>query len=142
MPVLCCLMLSPLAGAQTDFSDLKVDSLDLKIVQAADEILNDSAKWHKNDDRECTDDIANNRYSLFCALAKASVDVAGTYEHRRAGMQITRFVLERYENGRVKEHRLMDWNNHKDTTFDEVKKVLREAIDAISQKLLEQSGKN
>jgi hypothetical protein len=122
-------------SAQTESRDLRVDSLDLKIVQQADLLLKDSSKWHKNDDRECKDDIANGTYSMFCALVKASVDITGTYEHRRAGMQITRFTLEKYENGRVKDHRLMDWNNHPDTTFEQVKKVLQESAAAISEKL-------
>lgn len=136
------LMVSAFVSAQTENRDLRVDSLDLKIVQEADMLLKDSSKWHKNDDRECKDDIANGTYSLFCALQKASINVTGTYEHRRASMQITRFTLEKYENGRVKEHRLMDWNNHPDTTFEEVKKVLRETIAAISEKLAAQAKQN
>jgi hypothetical protein len=50
-------------------------------------------------------------------------------------MQIVRFTLEKYENGRVKEHRLMDWNNHPDTSFGEVKKLLKESIEAVKKKL-------
>ncbi len=114
---------------------LNFDSTDLKIVQRADFILSDTATWHKQDDRECDDDIANGKYSLFCALYKASVDVTGAYIHRSAAMQITRFILEKYENGRVNNHRLMDWNNHPDTTFEDVKKVLEESIDTIKQHL-------
>lgn len=134
------LAVSALGSAQTEDRDLRVDSLDLKIVQRAESLLKDSSRWHKNDDRQCDDDNTNGTYSLFCALAKASVDLTGTYEHRRAGMQITRFTLERYEDGRVKNHRLMDWNNHPDTTFEEVKKVLRESIAAISGKLSAQAN--
>lgn len=115
--------------------NLLFDSTDLKIIQRADSILSDSSKWNKQDDRECEDDIANKKYSFYCALYKASVDIAGEYIHRRPAMQIVRFTLEKYENGRVKEHRLMDWNNHPDTKFEEVKKVLKESIDAVKQKL-------
>jgi hypothetical protein len=50
-------------------------------------------------------------------------------------MQIIRFTLEKYENGRVKEHRLMDWNNHPDTTFEEVKKVLKESMEEVKRQL-------
>ena len=111
------------------------DSTDLKIIQRADSILSDIGKWNKQDDRKCEDDIANNRYSFFCALYKASLDITGEYVHRRPAMQIVRFTLEKYENGRVKNHRLMDWNNHPDTKFEEVKKVLKESIDTVKQKL-------
>jgi len=116
------------------------DSTDLKIIQRADFILSDSLKWNKQDDRECVDDIKSGYYSLYCALYKASIDIAGEYIHRRPAMQIVRFTLEKYDNGRVKEHRLMDWNNHPNTTFSEVKKVLRESIDTVKQQL-ERSNK-
>lgn len=49
--------------------------------------------------------------------------------------QIVRFTLKKYENGRVINHRLMDWNNHPETTFDEVKKVLQESIEEIKTNL-------
>ena len=115
--------------------DLTFDETDLKIIQRASEILESESDWHKQDDRECDDDIENERYSLFCALLKASIDIDGEYVHRRPGMQIIRFTLEKYENGRVVSHRLMDWNNHPETTFDEVKTVLNESIQHVSQKL-------
>ena len=91
--------------------NLVFDSTDLRIIQRADSILSSPLSWNKQDDRECSDDISSGRYSLYCALYKASIDIAGVYIHRRAAMQIVRFTLEKYENGRVKNHRLMDWNN-------------------------------
>ena len=115
--------------------NLVFDSLDLKIIERADSILSSPLKWNKQDDRECNDDIANGKYSLYCSLYKASIDITGVYVHRRSGMQIVRFIIEKYEKGRVKEHRLMDWNNHPDTSFEEVKKVLRESIETVKQQL-------
>lgn len=111
--------------------ELKFEIVDLKIIERADEILSDASKWSKNDDRLCEDDIEDKRFSLFCALYKASIDIAGKYEHRRSAMQVVRVVVERHEKGRVKEHRLMDWNNHPDTTFSEVKEVLSEAGEVV-----------
>jgi hypothetical protein len=122
--------------------NLVFDSADLKIIQRAGSILSDSLKWNKQDDRECTDDITTGNYSLYCALYKASIDVTGEYVHRRAAMQIVRFTLEKYENGRVKNHRLMDWNNHPDTTFKEVKKVLQESIEAVKKQLMDHNKKS
>ena len=115
--------------------NLVFDSADLRIIQRADSILSSPLIWNKQDDRECSDDISAGKYSLYCALYKASIDIAGVYIHRRAAMQIVRFMLEKYENGRVKNHRLMDWNNHPDTTFEEVKKVLKESIQTVKQQL-------
>ena len=115
--------------------NLVFDSTDLRIIQRADSILSSPLIWNKQDDRECSDDISAGKYSLYCALYKASIDITGVYIHRRAAMQIVRFTLEKYENGRVKNHRLMDWNNHPDTTFEEVKKVLKESIQTVKQQL-------
>ena len=129
-------------GQETEDRNLVFDSLDLKIIQRADSILSDSLKWNKQDERECSDDIAAGTYSLYCALYKASIDIAGEYVHRRAAMQIVRFTLEKYDNGRVKNHRLMDWNNHPDTTFKEMKKVLKESIDTVAKQLNETKKKS
>lgn len=117
--------------SSTENRNLEFDSLDLQILLRADSILSDKTIWNKQDDRKCDDDIAKEKYSLFCSLYKASIDITGEYEHRRSSMQLVRFTLEKYENGRVINHRLMDWNNHPDTTFEEIKKVLKESIDEI-----------
>jgi hypothetical protein len=127
--------LSSVGQTSGENQNLKFDSLDLEIIQRADSILSNPSKWNKQDDRECNDDITNGKFSLFCSLYKASFDIAGEYIHRRSAMQIIRFTLEKYENGRVKEHRLMDWNNHPDTTFEEVKKVLKESMEEVKRQL-------
>jgi hypothetical protein len=122
----------------TENKKLVFDITDLKIIQKADSILSNSSKWNRHDDRECDDDLASGKYSFYCALYKASIDITGEYVHRRPAMQIVRFTLEKYENGRVKEHRLMDWNNHPDTKFKEVKRVLKESIQTVKRKLKQQ----
>jgi len=114
---------------------LVFDSIDLQIIQKADSILSDETKWNKGDDRYCFDDIHNGRYSLFCALHKASVAVTGEYIHRRAVMQQIRFTIEKYEQDRVINHRLMDWNNHPETNFEELRQVLKEVKDSIELQL-------
>ena len=138
-PVLLVILLAfpgySFGQGQEENRNLVFNNTDLKIIQRADSLLKDKSVWSKQDDRECDDDIANGKYSLYCALYKASVDVAGEYIHRRPAMQIVRFTLEKYENGRVKNHRLMDWNNHPDTTFEEVKKVLKESMEEVRKRL-------
>ena len=114
---------------------LVFDGTDLRIIQKTDSILLDESKWNKDDDRNCIDDIHKGRYSLFCALYKASVDITGEYEHRRPAMQQVRFIIDNYGKDRVINHRLMDWNNHSETTFWEVKQVLKEAQDSIETQL-------
>ena len=134
--ILCLLLFHFVSGqGNPENRNLVFDSKDLKILIRADSILSDSTKWNKNDDRECEDDLTKDEYSLFCALFKASIDVIGEYVHRRPAMQIVRFTIEKHGIDRVKQHRLMDWNNHPETTFAEVKKVLQESIEAIKKQL-------
>jgi hypothetical protein len=131
------LLFSTAASAQPrkEESSLVFDPSDLLIIKKADSILSDSLKWNKQDDRECVDDIASGKYSLFCALYKASIDVTGTYEHRRAAMQQVRIIVEKHDIGHKRAHRLMDWNNSPETTFAMLKAVLRESIETVKKKL-------
>ncbi len=134
--ILFLTLCTPLASGQnTENRQLEFDSIDLKIIEQAHAVLSDASDWHKQDDRKCDDDIRNESYSLFCALYKGSIDVAGDYIHRRPAMQVVRFTLEKYEDGRVVNHRLMDWNNHPDTTFEEIKTVFRESIEEVKRRL-------
>jgi len=63
------------------------------------------------------------------------MDITGTYEHRRAAMQIVRFTVEQHDNSRINHHRLMDWNNSPKTTFTELRQVLRESIAVVEKQL-------
>ena len=116
--------------------NLVFDSLDLKIVQKADAILSDSSKWNKADDRQCEDDINNVRYSLFCALHKASIDITGEYIPRRPGVEMVKLSVNKYGQRRAVTDKIIEWNNHSDTTFEELKKVLKESMDEIKKRLV------
>ena len=50
---------------------------DLRILLKAEEFLKDESVWNRKDDRECDDDEATGKRSLFCALQKACLDVLG-----------------------------------------------------------------
>src|SRR5437763_140502 len=116
---------------------LKYTPNDLSIIEHAEALLSDSTKWNRRDDRECADDIASGKYSLYCALYKASIEVTGKFDHRSAAMEIVRYTVEKHYSSRVKDHRLMDWNNHSATTFAEVKAVLQEASAKIRRRAME-----
>lgn len=126
--------MAPLVEAD---NDLNFYVSDLVIIQRADSLLSDTARWNRHDDRDCGDDIANGKYSLFCALYKASVDVAGEYLHRRTVMQAIRFVIGEDFRSRFKNHRLMDFNNNPETSFADVKEVLKKAGEVIISQLNE-----
>ncbi|NNK86834.1 MAG: hypothetical protein HKO90_01000 [Flavobacteriaceae bacterium] len=46
-----------------------------------------------------------------------------------------KFTIRKYENRRVVGNPVKDWNNHPDTTIEEVKQVLEESIDEVKKQL-------
>jgi uncharacterized protein (TIGR02246 family) len=113
--------------------DLPVTPEDLRILERADAILADKGRWDRKDDRVCS--AGDTTWSLFCALERASVEVLGTYDHRRAALQEVRFAIEAAAPGRRFEHRLQGYNNLDTTTFDDVKAVLRVARQRVAERL-------
>jgi len=135
-----CLLVLSLAGAAfsrlwLERPDQPVTTEDLRILERADALLKDERAWNRNDDRECDDDKAAGKWSLFCALETACTEVLGEYDHRRAALQEVRFVVEEATRGRAFEHRLMDFNNLPETRFDDVKQVLRTSAQRIAARL-------
>ena len=45
------------------------------------------------------------------------------------------FTLKKYENRRVVKSVFENLNNHPDTTFEELKQVFKESIDAVEEQL-------
>jgi hypothetical protein len=115
--------------------DQPVTNDDLRILQRAADLLKDESVWNRSDDRECEDDEATGKRSLFCALQKACVDVLGAYDHRRVALQEVRFAVEDATRGRDFEHRLRDFNNLSTTTLSDVKRVLQVATDRVKSRL-------
>jgi hypothetical protein len=100
---------------------------DLRILEKADALLKDESAWNRDDDKLCDDDKASGRWSLYCAVATASIEVLGTYDHTRVALQEVRFAVEEASPGRQFEGRLMGFNNLPETRFDDIKRVLRTA---------------
>lgn len=130
---LCMIVCIPAAWAQDGGSNVKppVVAADLQIVQRAAEILASEANWNRKDNRICPADAKT--FSLYCALQKATDEVSGKFEHRGAVMQEARFVVDEITKNRDYDHRLMDYNNDKTTTFADIKRVIqltRERIEA------------
>ena len=113
--------------------DQPVTKDDLLILKRADEILSDESKWNRKDDRTCKP--KDEAWSLFCALQKATIDVLGKYDHRRAALQEVRFAIEDVTKGRAFEHRLMDYNNLPTTRFKDIKQVLKTAAEKVAARL-------
>ena len=123
--------------AACEARDQQVTGHDLRILQRAEQLLQEPSQWNRNDDRECSDDEAQNRRSLFCALHKASIDVLGSYQHRRAALQEVRFAVEEATRGRAFEHRLRDFNNLPETQLADVQRVITTAAERVRARLPE-----
>ena len=102
--------------------DQPVSAKDLDILDRADALLANESAWNRKDTRECPPGAKS--LSLFCALKAASIEVLGTYDHRRAALQEVRFAIEDVTKGREFEHRLMDFNNLAETSFSDIKNIL------------------
>ena len=124
-------------SSELERRDQPVTEDDLRILLKTDEILKDESVWNRNDDRVCVDDESIGKWSLFCALQKACIDVLGKYDHRRVALQEVRFAVEDATRGRHFEHRLRDFNNLPETRFADVKKVLKIASDRVKSRLKE-----
>lgn len=137
-------LLAPLALAQDkpayEQRDQPVAKEDLQILQRADKILSSEAVWNRKDTRVCKPE--DKTWSLFCALQKASIEVLGSYDHRRVALQEVRFVIEEVTKGKQFNHRLMDYNNLPGTKFKDIKKVLKMATDRVAARLKAQQRAN
>ena len=115
--------------------DQAVTPDDLRILVRAAELLKDESVWNRADDRDCKDDEATGKRSLFCALQKACIEVLGTYDHRRVALQEVRFAVEDATRGHDFEHRLRDFNNLPSTRLSDIKAVLQVATDRVKSRL-------
>ena len=112
--------------------------LDLLIVRRAGEILAHEEAWNRKDNRKCPQGTA--KWSIYCAMRQASVDVSGGSHHRRPALQVVRKIIEHRSKSRRYQHPLMDYNNDKRTRIEDVHSVFSEAGETITQSLL--SGEN
>lgn len=130
--------------AQYEVRDLPVTVQDLQTLERAAALLGSESAWNRNDDRDCADDEAMEKRSLYCALQRASADVYGSHDpykiadHRRVALQEVRFAVEEATRGRELNHRLMDFNNLPETTLADIKRVLAQATMRVQARL---SGK-
>src|SRR4026208_2458870 len=128
---------APLPATSSDLErrDQSVTAHDVQILTRAAELLEDESAWNRADDRECADDEATGKRSLFCALPQAGIEVLGKYDHRRVALQEVRFAVEDATRGRDFEHRLRDFNNLPETQLVDVKKVIQVAADRVKSRL-------
>ncbi len=111
-----------------------VSGEDIEILEMAIKILKEQGQRNRRGDRNCDDDMANGQFSVFCALYSASIEVSGTYRHRRPAMRAVRKeALRRYPGQYA--HRLRDINNRTDIEDEALIEVLESVRDQLSFEL-------
>ena len=113
---------------------LPASAVDLTIIDRATELLANDASWNRDDDRVCDDDERNRRWSLFCALYRASLDVTGEYLHARRGLDLVRLAARQSTQLNYL-HTLLQYNNHPETTLDAIHEVLRAGRAKVEREL-------
>lgn len=118
---------SPTLSFDLDAShEVKPNGLDEKIVREAAAILSTEAAWNRADNRECT--AIATKWSIYCAMEKATLDVTGGSHHRRPALEIVREIVEERTTTRSYHHRLMDYNNDPSTRLADVQSLFKEAL--------------
>jgi hypothetical protein len=95
--------------------------LDREIVERAKQILSSVAAWNRADDRECPVDAKT--WSIYCAMEKATIQVAGAFHHRRPALEVVRDIVDERAVNRGYHHRLMDYNNDPTTQVGDVQSL-------------------
>jgi hypothetical protein len=106
---------------------------DLQILNRATALLANNAVWNKQDNRQCPKGA--DKLSVFCALIQATEETSGGYHYRQPAMQAVREAVNEVGGKRVDKHRLMDYNNHPDTTLAKIHTLLQMAQNKVQQRL-------
>jgi len=112
---------------QIDFShEVPPSDLDREIVQRAAMILSSESVWNRADTRDCA--VTDTRWSIYCAMQRATVEVTWGFHHRRPALQLIRKIVEERSVKSAYTHRLMDYNNDPKTKLEDVKNLFAEAL--------------
>lgn len=105
------------------------NALDREVLQRAATMLTSDAVWNRADNRECTPSATT--WSIYCAVERASRDVAGGFHHRRPALELVRAIVDERTRNRSYNHRLMDYNNDQTTHLADVRSLFAEAVARI-----------
>ena len=110
---------------------------DLKILDRALQLLNNGSNWNRIDARVCDNSTYPFRWSLFCALHQASIDIDSEYRHIRPAMKAARQAIDEASGGKKYPHLLRDFNNEA-PRFEVIAGVLTRAKEIIADQMKNQ----
>lgn len=120
--------------ARLQGNSLRPSPEDLKILDRTLQLLNNGTNWDSTDNRICDRSEYPYKWSLFCALHQASIDVAGEYRHLSPAIKAVRKAIEQQKPGVQYAHFLQDFNNQC-KTFREIRVVLESATASLQKEM-------
>ena len=107
-----------------------VTQADVKVVQHARELLASPSKWNRDNTQVCPPNAQT--FNLYCALATAEKEVTGVFDGRSAAMREARAIIdETAPNVKKYDSRLVDYNNDRATSFEDIQKLLHTVEDRL-----------
>jgi hypothetical protein len=95
-------------------------------VKRAAAILSSTSAWNRSDNRKCPKGAT--KWSIYCSMEQATIDVSGAFSHRRPALEVVREIVDQRSVGRNYSHRLMDYNNDPLTRLEDVQSLFAEAL--------------
>lgn len=109
--------------------EIAPNALDREILVQAMRIISSDSAWNRADNRKCPASAI--KWSIYCAVEQAQIEVAGGFHHRRPAGELVREIVDERTKTRNYSHRMMDYNNDPTTTLADVRSLFAEAIARI-----------
>jgi hypothetical protein len=109
--------------------EIAPNALDRGILVRAAQIISSDSVWNRADNRKCP--ATATKWSIYCAVEQAQIDVAGGFHHRRPAGELVREIVDERTKTRNYNHRMMDYNNDPTTTLADVHSLFAEALARI-----------
>lgn len=109
--------------------EIAPNALDREILVRAAKIISSDSVWNRADNRKCP--ASATRWSIYCAVEQAQMEVAGGFHHRRPAGELVREIVDERTKARNYSHRMMDYNNDPTTTLADVRSLFAEALARI-----------
>jgi len=116
-------------GPGVDYFTVSED--DLEILQETRLLLAEESHWARNEETQC--DLEAEAFTLFCALQKASFDVAEDFLLRRPALEEVRYAID--EISPELDRRLIDFNNLETTDLAKIHLVIDMALERLQVRL-------
>jgi len=102
------------------------NELDREIVRHAAALLSSESVWNRADTRVCA--ATDTKWSIYCAMKQATIEVTGAFHHRRPALQMVRQIVHKRTATKNYNHRLMDYNNDPSTRLEDLRTLFAEAL--------------